>query len=80
MLGSCEERLNMPDVRLGEVVVVVWWVVVWWWRVSRIEGEEERRRWKREGLRAGAVVTGGGEGSRRDPKRGILGGWSRVEG
>jgi hypothetical protein len=36
------------------------------------EGEEERRRWKREGLRAGAVVTGGGVGSRRDPKRGIL--------
>jgi hypothetical protein len=36
------------------------------------EGEEERRRWKREGLRAGAVVRGGGVGSRRDPKRGIL--------
>jgi hypothetical protein len=58
----------MPDVRLGEEVVVVWCVVVRVW----VEGEEERRRWKREGLRAGAVVTGGGVGSRRDPKRGIL--------
>lgn len=61
----------MPDVRLGDVVVLVWWVLEW--RESRTEGEDERRRWKREGLRLGEVVVArGGEGSRRDPKSGIL--------
>ena len=58
----------MPEVRLGEVVVVEWWCVVrvWW-----VDGEEERRREKREGLRAGWVVTGGGVGERLE-KSGIL--------
>ena len=36
------------------------------------EGDDERLREKRERLRVGGEETGGGEGSRRDPKRGIL--------
>lgn len=61
----------MPEVRLGEVVVVVC-VVVWCLSREEMDGDEERRRWKREGLRAGVLVTGGGVGSRREPKRGIV--------
>jgi hypothetical protein len=62
----------MPEVRLGDAEEVVVWCVVVEWRLECTVGEEERRRWKREGLRAGAVVAGGGLGSRREPKRGIL--------
>lgn len=58
----------MPEVRLGDEVVVVCVVCVVWC----LDGLEERRRENMEGLRAGAVEAGGGEGSRRDPKRGIV--------
>jgi hypothetical protein len=44
MLGSPEPRLNNPDVRLGEeVCVVVVRLVEVLWRVSRYEGDDERR-------------------------------------
>jgi len=58
----------MPELRRGDVVVVVVWVE-WLWRV---DGDEERRREKREGLWDGAVEAGGGEGERLDPKSGML--------
>jgi hypothetical protein len=55
----------MPEVR--ELLVWCEDVVV---VVAVVSGAE---RWKSEGLRAGAVVTGGGEGSRREePKRGMV--------
>ena len=72
--GSWLERPNIPDVRFGEVdvVVVVWWEWCVEWRLLCNEGDEERRREKREGLRAGVVVVaGGGVGSRRE-KRGMM--------
>lgn len=50
-------------------MVLMWWEVEVVWRV---EGDEERRREKREGFLTGAVCTGGGEGEWRDPKIGIL--------
>jgi hypothetical protein len=66
MLGSLDVLLpKMPEERdvlawCDDVVVVV----------AVVSGAE---RWKSEGLRAGAVVTGGGEGSRREePKRGMV--------
>lgn len=79
MLGSPEERVKRPEVRFGEVEEVVWWCVVCVeWCLSWSEGEDERRRWNSEGLRAGVVVVGGGVGSRREEKSGILVSLGRI--
>jgi hypothetical protein len=74
MLGSFDVLLpKMPEERellvwCEDVVVVV---------VAVLSGAE---RWKSEGFRAGAVVTGGGEGSRREePKRGMVVVCGRLE-
>jgi hypothetical protein len=63
MLGSwdTEVRENMPEVRDGEVVVVVWWVVV-------CVGEVVLLRPNKEVFWG----WGGGDGSRLDPKRGMV--------
>ena len=58
--------------RLGDVVVVVVVECECEERELCRDGEDERLREKRERLRVGGDETGGGEGSRRDPKRGML--------
>ena len=66
--GSPEPRCRTEECRFVDVVVWCEDVEARW--MSELE---ERRREKREGLRAGVVVVvaGGGVGSRRE-KRGIL--------